>query len=350
MKIIKTIILSLFFISSINAQLNVSENNDATQITNFLLGYGVNITNTTINCDSSAIGFFSNGNYTSLGLNEGVAMTTGKLEELPGPNAQSSNSGINNFPGDSDLDAITNMQTFDACILEFDVESTQVDYDTIAFNYIFGSEEYLEFVASGFNDIFAFFVSGPNPAGGNYTNENIAVVPNTTTPVSINTINNITNAQNYVDNGDGNSAPQNADSSYVQFDGLTTVLEAKFAVIPNQTYHLKLAIADVADMAYDSGVYIESGSIFAKPGEITNLNESNNIDNISMINNRIIRYINDDQITTVNIYTYGGALILTEKVNQNQIFEIDLSLFDSQVYLVNVVNQNQSLTQKFVKF
>ena len=37
--------------------------------------------------------------------------------------------------------------------------------DSIAFNYVFGSDEYLEWVNSSYNDIFAFFLSGPGIVG-----------------------------------------------------------------------------------------------------------------------------------------------------------------------------------------
>ena len=68
-------------------------------------------------------------------------------------------------------------------MFEFDFE---VQGDNIEFNFIFMSEEYNEYVNTGFNDVFAFYISGPGIVG----QQNLAVVPGTTTPVSINTINN----------------------------------------------------------------------------------------------------------------------------------------------------------------
>ncbi len=41
-------------------------------------------------------------------------------------------------------------------------------------------------------------------------------------------------------------------------------LEAKAAVLCGQLYHIKIAVADVNDPAYDSGVFIDSGS-FTSP-------------------------------------------------------------------------------------
>ncbi len=36
------------------------------------------------------------------------------------------------------------------------------DENTLKLCYAFGSEEYMEFAGAGFNDIFAFWVSGPD--------------------------------------------------------------------------------------------------------------------------------------------------------------------------------------------
>ncbi|HIF14547.1 MAG TPA: PKD domain-containing protein [Bacteroidetes bacterium] len=146
--------------------------------------------------------------------------------------------------------------TNDACILEFDV--TPIG-DTIKFNYVFGSDEYPEFINS-FNDIFAFFISGPGVPF-----QNIALVPGTTTPVSISNVNNgmsntgpCVNCTYYVNNGDGTTPGNNPT---VQYDGFTTVLQAVIKVTPCQTYHLKMAVADVVDGIYDSGVFLEQASI-----------------------------------------------------------------------------------------
>ena len=45
--------------------------------------------------------------------------------------------------------------------------------DTVRIDYVFGSEEYLEFVGTSFNDVFAFWVSGP----GIPDPVNIATIP-----------------------------------------------------------------------------------------------------------------------------------------------------------------------------
>ena len=96
------------------------------------------------------------------------------------------------------------LSTSDAVILEFDfVPSSNV----AAFNFVFASDEYLQWIGSVFNDVFAFFVSGPgitgpysSPAGFPGGSANVALVPGTNTPITISTIHPTSNAAFYVQN------------------------------------------------------------------------------------------------------------------------------------------------------
>jgi len=138
----------------------------------------------------------------------------------------------------------------------------------VKFRYVFGSEEYPEFVCS-FNDAFGFFLSGPGITGP-YTDNaiNLAVLPDGVTPVTIDNVNNgdnnnpndpfcpASNPQYYVDNTTGTT---------VVYDGFTVVLEARREVLCGETYHIKLAIGDALDQAYDSGVFLEAGSFSSTP-------------------------------------------------------------------------------------
>ena len=185
-------------------------------------------------------------------------MTSGDVYSANGPNNSGSTGTGHGAPGDADLNMIPGVVgTNDACVLEFDLTVTS---DTIRFNYVFGSEEYIEYV-NFINDVFAFYISGPGIVG----TENLALIPGTDTEVSINNVNHILNTEYFVDNGDGTVPPYNSDDFYIQYDGFTTVLEAKRQVIPCETYHLKIAIADDADYVWDSGVFIEAGSL-SSPG------------------------------------------------------------------------------------
>ncbi len=233
-------------------------------VQNVLIGPGVTVSNILYNGSPTAIGSFS-ANGTNLGIAQGIVMTTGTVMNNgagpQGPNNAPSSGTDNNMPGSGILSGIIQgTQTYNAATLEFDF----IPYaDTVRFKYVFGSEEYPEFAPpnnSTYNDVFGFFISGPGIVGL----QNIAQLPNGGGVVSINNVNAITNALYYNANGDGNMAPYNASPNYIQYDGFTDVLEAVSAVQCGQTYHLILAIADVGDGSWDSGIFLEANSLSSK--------------------------------------------------------------------------------------
>ena len=173
-------------------------------------------------------------------------MTNGSASGAVGPNSTGSQTTPPQFEQFNDVDMfqITGRPINHICILEFDFVPQGPE---IKFEYVFASEEYPEFVDSDFNDVFGFFLSGPGILG-DYSNsaKNIAVIPNTTTPISINNVNSGLNSAYYVSNTGG---------STIQYDGFTTVLTAKSEVQCGLTYHIKLAIADVQDNIFDSAVF-----------------------------------------------------------------------------------------------
>ncbi|MCB0396012.1 MAG: choice-of-anchor L domain-containing protein [Flavobacteriales bacterium] len=215
---------------------------------NQIVGQGFDVKNVVLNCPQGAIGLFD-ATATTMAIRTGILLTTGSTQTARGPNNNVS-AGVNNgTAGDNQLDALAGQTTYDACVLEFDL----VPYcDTLRINYAFGSEEYPEFVGREFNDVFAFYVSGPGIVGA----QNIAVIPGQGLPININNINQNVNANLYVNNNNGTG---------IQYDGYTWPLTGKIAVIPCETYHLKIAIADVEDGIFDSGIFIESKSVECTP-------------------------------------------------------------------------------------
>jgi gliding motility-associated-like protein len=238
-------------------------------VQNVLLGPGVTVSNIVYTGSNTAIGQFS-GTGTNLGIANGIVMTTGTVLDNQagphGPNDQSDAGVDNQFAGSNLLAGIAgNVSTFNAATLEFDF----VPYsDTVRFRYVFGSEEYPEYAPpnnTSYNDVFGFFISGPGIVGL----QNIARLPNNSI-VSINNVNAITNSSFFNNNGDGNTAPQNTSPFYIQYDGFTDVLEAVAKVQCGQTYHLVLAISDVGDGIYDSGIFLEANSLSSNvPVEVT---------------------------------------------------------------------------------
>ncbi len=241
-----------------NAQLTVTTGalTPTQYVQNVLIGGGVTVSNVTFSGQLDQIGEFNAANTNPLlGINNGIILATGDINNALGPNNTGSASlGGGNFGvGDPDLDILegTGVGTNDAAILEFDFIPTG---DTVKFNFVFGSEEYPEFVNS-INDVFGFFLSGPGITGPFSNNSmNIALVPGTPTPVTINTVNPTTNAAYYVDN------TVNTGAQTIQYDGYTVVMTAIGVVQCGVQYHIKIAIADASDTAWDSGVFLEAGS------------------------------------------------------------------------------------------
>ncbi|MBK6997630.1 MAG: choice-of-anchor L domain-containing protein [Lewinellaceae bacterium] len=121
-------------------------------------------------------------------------MATGGIGIAPGPNdSDGASAGYGIGSSDGDLQSLTNGALFDLASIEFDFTPTQ---SPLTFEYVFASEEYCEYVNTQFNDVFGFFISGPGISG----TQNLAVVPSTNTPITINTINHLANSGFYLHN------------------------------------------------------------------------------------------------------------------------------------------------------
>lgn len=232
------LLLCLISIKPLSAQITVKSGLSTAEITNYLVGQGLTISNLQTNSNPRSIGFFSGKSNMAFG--SGLVLSTGIVDSIPGPQSRRLhyNFGGN---GDHDLDSCSTATTYDACFISFDCVP---QHATIQFNFSFGSEEYPEYVGKIFNDIFAIFVSGQD-SSGNAFKRNLAVIPGTNTPVNVNNINSLKNATYYTDN---------TNDLNVGFDGFTKGFGASLAVVPGQSYHFKIVIADVNDGIFDSGV------------------------------------------------------------------------------------------------
>lgn len=255
-----TVLLGMAAFGSTKAQLTTSNALTPAQLVqDVLLGPGIIASNITYTGYANAIGWFHNGNSGSpmLGIDSGVVMTNGTiLANDPtygsgfgpqGPNT-STGAGVNNGqPGDPYLDAVAGCNTFNACILEFDFVAQA---DSVKFNYVFGTDEYMEYVTGGFADVFAFVLSGVSVP---LAPTNIALIPSTSTPVTALNVNANVNPAYYVSN-------ENPAGTTVQYDGFTVVLTAQYPILCGETYHIKLACADALDGIVDGGVFLQAGS------------------------------------------------------------------------------------------
>ncbi|MEZ4886246.1 MAG: choice-of-anchor L domain-containing protein [Chitinophagales bacterium] len=230
---------------------------DAETFAQRLMGNGIDIFNAQMMCPDSASGFFWNGSTTNLGMESGIILTTGKAEIAFHANTVGSAGIDNGGPGYAPLEEFPNAYngTFNACVLEFDF----IPYgNEITLNYIFGSEEYPEYVGSSFNDIFAILMEGlpEYPANMSTIEKNIAYIP--TYPLTQYIICGI----NFLNFGSFSNLYQpNIIDPYLQYDGQTVRLPAHAEVTPCNTYHITFAISDVSDGIYDSGLFLEENSL-----------------------------------------------------------------------------------------
>ncbi|MBK8566274.1 MAG: choice-of-anchor L domain-containing protein [Saprospiraceae bacterium] len=248
-----------------NEEISVQTGATPQEIVESIVGGQTTITITNIDCEDGQMATFQAGPNSDLGLGKGMLMTSGSAANVANPGGFFTSEDLG-LDGDPDLDYLSqlggeNLLSVDACIVELDVFAAT---DEITFEYVFGSEEYPDFVNSSYNDIFAFLVSGPGIAGdpniGNQ--ENIATLPNGDF-IQINSVNYNTNWAYYRDNQNGQSVAYNGLTSDSM--GIKKSLTARIETIPCNTYHLKFAIADRSpdfgdpasfDRIYDSGVFI----------------------------------------------------------------------------------------------
>lgn len=241
------------------------------------LGGGIEISNVRFNgqnvVNSNQIGFFANPNTASpnVGLASGIVMVTGDVNDA----AAGTSSGIvssisspatNGNDWSIPLRMVLNDQgnsaqsMNDVAVLQFDFVASG---EYVKFDYVFASEEYPSFVHSSFNDAFGFFISGPFDDQGNPVNEgipyqyrNIAVIPGTTEPITINTVHDQRGCHDeysvYHITNTNNNCKMNA---------YTVALSTEEVyVVPCYKYKLELVICDVGDASYNSCVFLGAGS------------------------------------------------------------------------------------------
>jgi PEP-CTERM motif-containing protein len=218
----------LFALASAPAYaVDTTSSSDANAMGTALAGTGFNLTGSSLTT-SSENGFFSNAGSV-IGIDQGVVLTTGRLGCLGNANTASNCTGSG---------------TGGSLVLTFTLDS-----DSLFFNYVFGSEEYNEYVGSDFNDSFSLLLNGPG-----FTDFNLATIPGGGGPVTINNVNGGSNSSFFVNN-DGGAYP-------FELDGFTTVLTASATgLTPGEAYTLSFNIADVGDDEYDSAVFIQGGTI-----------------------------------------------------------------------------------------
>ena len=270
----------------------VTQTDDASTLVSTILGPGISVISSSYTGASVASGTFTDGLSSGIGIESGIILTSGDASLAVGPNSSDSITGDNGLDGTDYLDDLLNdgkpddvdpYWTEDATILEFTFESTGGDF---FFNYVFASDEYNEYANTMFNDVFGFFLDGTD------VSDNVALIPGTTTPVSINNVNG-GNAQNlppddaavnpeyYNDNDrfegyggdfddpfqydpDFNPPPPPAPYD-IEYDGFTDLFQVEVLGLSAGEHTITLAIADAGDHVLDSAVFIQGESVSDEP-------------------------------------------------------------------------------------
>lgn len=239
----------------------------AGEIASVVTGCDVLVLDARIVGSGLAFGSFTGGQGI-IGFDRGLIISTGIATQVAGPNAADGTTGSMGTNGDPQLTTMSGQTTHDAAILEFDFVPSST---TVTFDYVFGSEEYNDFVNSAFNDVFAFWLNGVN----------VALVPGTSLPVAINNVNNgygdpypcgggtgPSNSAYFIDNARGSATVCDPVGSATRFagtelDGLTVVFTVTATVTANIINRIRFAIADGTDDQYDSVVFLRAGSFSA---------------------------------------------------------------------------------------
>lgn len=280
-----TILAVLLFVLSgaLHAQISVQSSNGRTAeelVNSVFVGEGVlvrdvrfNNNGGTLNSTTGAqLGTFTNNlsGFPGLTFTDGLVITTGDVSVAEGPNDDdAATEEVSNSVECTELEDVAGTEYVyllgilievinelqNPAVLEFDFMTTS---NMVTFNYVFASEEYPEWVGESYNDAFGFFVTDLTT---NQTS-NVALIPNTNVPVTINNVNASSYSSYY------HTVPE--DSPWMQYDAYVGPLAATFSVVPCRWYHIKLAIANVTDDMYDSGVFLQ-GQSFSADATMSNL-------------------------------------------------------------------------------
>lgn len=310
----------LLFSWSSFAQLTVDTSATAEQLANSIIDPSYNISNVKLTCAKTACAKFANAS--AIGFEKGILLTTGSAALAKGPNNNLRASWNNGTPGDIQLDTLYGFETYDGCALEFDFIPT---CDKIKIRYVFGSEEYPDYLNSNFTDIIGFYISGP----GIKSSKNIAL--------------------NWKDGGNDYFI-DNKNGTAIQYNGYTKPMTALQTVTPSGTYHLKLVIADVLDGSFDSGVFIEEGSLQCGTVGINTpaLNAGvqiypNPADEVMYVQAPVV-----NRTINLSIYSVVGKVVYQENyVATTQPHHIDTGSIEANgIYFVKIQSGNETITRK----
>ncbi len=266
-------LIALFFATSSNLHAQIrfqslgkNKADIERNISRMLEGPGVTIKNLKIQKMGNyrQIAEFSNGleNRTpNIGIGQGVVLSTGDASTLEKKRKDQKGKHYNKRHWDSDLAQLFqgNPKQYDHVIITFELIPLA---NNLSIDFVFGSDEYEQYVDTKFVDAYGFFISGPGINGSHSDSGiNVAKLPSGD-PVSTNYVNRKRNSDYYIRNPevrfDVNNGWQASSyrGNHVALNGWTKVVTSSLPVQVNKPYKVKLAIADGVDGWYDASVFI----------------------------------------------------------------------------------------------
>ena len=229
---------------------NVLVNSSCATVSNY------SATGDTAPVGQNSYGYFNNAGG-SFPFKEGVLLSTWSANNSKGPYVFYRGDGNDTaWPGDNDLNQAIGISSTNATVLEFDFTPLT---NFLSFDYIFASNEYKDESPCKYSDGFAFLIKEKGSAA-DY--QNLAVIPETRTPVSSINIHPATSGCSAVNEKYYNG--NNIATSPINYAGQTVVMNAQTAVVAGTTYHIKLVIADDKNEYFDSAVFLKAGSFAPK--------------------------------------------------------------------------------------
>lgn len=346
----------------------VSEDNVEGLIKSFL-GEGIVLKSyqTHIFRNGTSLGTFSDKSV-STGIESGIVMSTGSVKYIDkfNPTNSVAPDGLMNLDstedreikslawnqGDNDLESLLGKgnKTYDVCSIEMEVIPMA---DTLEFNYVFASQEYDEYVGSKFNDIFAIYVSGK----GIGQKRNLATLPNSRIPISINNVNS-GNPQANIPATNGSFHIRNLGEINLNYDGFTRLMSIKQKVVPYEVYRIKIVIADVGDGALDSGVLLENKSMISYSNSFSvpfDDNDYSIMEDSEMILERVCELKEKKNIKKILLIGHTDSrgseeyntLLAERRVNEVKNYLISKGMHENQLIVVskgefNPVSENET--------
>ncbi|GAA6180611.1 hypothetical protein NBRC116594_20490 [Shimia sp. NS0008-38b] len=230
------------------SELPIETSASAMDMAESMFGSGVDIRTANYTGNEASSGIYSSGESVAPDVapsDTGVILSTGRASDITNSsgdvNTSASTTGQMGTSGDSDLSGVGGGTSYDAAVFE----ATFVPAgDTLTMQLVFSSEEYLEYVDTGFNDAVGIWVNGEP-----------AVLTVGDGDITIDNINDEDNSNLYVNN------PADGEVVNTEMDGLTVTLTLKAPVQAGEINTIKIGIADIGDDKYDSNLLIAGDSI-----------------------------------------------------------------------------------------